>query len=115
MVVCTQTNGQRAVDLALRAADEMDVNIGHEVGYTVPLESCCSPDTILRFVDELCGTAADLGVTYFWNFSLSAGFCYLHMQEYLQISVILLVVAFQMCELSDFSPTANVTHADVLG
>lgn len=52
MVVCTQTSGQQAVGLALRVADEMDVNIGHEVGYTIPLETCCSPDTILRFVDE---------------------------------------------------------------
>lgn len=66
MVVCTQTNGQRAVDLALRVADEMDVNIGHEVGYTIPLETCCSPDTILRFVDELCVglTDADFSVTF---------------------------------------------------
>lgn len=53
MAVCTQTNRQQAVDLALRVADEMDVNIGHEVGYTIPLETCCSSDTVLRFVDEL--------------------------------------------------------------
>ncbi|XP_072229303.1 DEAD/H (Asp-Glu-Ala-Asp/His) box polypeptide 32a [Leuresthes tenuis] len=49
MVVCTQTNKQQAIDLALRVSDEMDVNIGHEVGYTIPLETCCSSDTVLRY------------------------------------------------------------------
>ena len=53
MVVCSQTSRQQAVDLALRVADEMDVNIGHEVGYTIPLETCCSSDTVLRSVHEL--------------------------------------------------------------
>uniref|UniRef100_A0A3Q0QU28 Putative pre-mRNA-splicing factor ATP-dependent RNA helicase DHX32 n=1 Tax=Amphilophus citrinellus TaxID=61819 RepID=A0A3Q0QU28_AMPCI len=52
MVVCTQTNKQQAVDLALRVADEMDVNIGHEVGYTIPLETCCSSDTVLRYCTD---------------------------------------------------------------
>ncbi|TMS22018.1 Disintegrin and metalloproteinase domain-containing protein 12 [Larimichthys crocea] len=52
MVVCTQTNRQQAVDLALRVADEMDVNIGHEVGYTIPLETCCSSETVLRYCTD---------------------------------------------------------------
>ncbi|XP_053196782.1 DEAD/H (Asp-Glu-Ala-Asp/His) box polypeptide 32a [Scomber japonicus] len=52
MVVCTQTNRQQAVDLALRVADEMDVNIGHEVGYTITLETCCSSDTVLRYCTD---------------------------------------------------------------
>lgn len=50
MVVCSQTLAQRAVDLALRVADEMDVNIGHEVGYSIPMETCCTCETILRYV-----------------------------------------------------------------
>ncbi|XP_030256057.1 DEAD/H (Asp-Glu-Ala-Asp/His) box polypeptide 32a [Sparus aurata] len=52
MVVCTQTDRRQAVDLALRVADEMDVNIGHEVGYTIPLETCCSSDTVLRYCTD---------------------------------------------------------------
>lgn len=50
MVVCSQIHAQQAVDLALRAADEMDVNIGHEVGYSIPLETCCSNETVLRYL-----------------------------------------------------------------
>ncbi|XP_046885171.1 putative pre-mRNA-splicing factor ATP-dependent RNA helicase DHX32 [Hypomesus transpacificus] len=52
MVVCTQIHKQQTVDLALRVADEMDVNIGHEVGYSIPLETCCSSDTVLRYCTD---------------------------------------------------------------
>ncbi|MEQ2168459.1 hypothetical protein GOODEAATRI_014611 [Goodea atripinnis] len=52
MVVCTQIHPQQAVDLALRVADEMDINIGHEVGYTIPLETCCNSETFLRYCTD---------------------------------------------------------------
>lgn len=47
-VACTQPRRVAAMSVAQRVADEMDVMLGQEVGYSIRFEDCSSAKTILK-------------------------------------------------------------------
>jgi len=49
-VACTQPRRVAAMSVARRVAEEMDVEIGQEVGYSIRFEECSSPKTVLKCV-----------------------------------------------------------------
>ena len=53
MVACTQPRRVAATSIAARVADEMDVELGKEVGYTIRFEDVSDPyRTVLKFVTD---------------------------------------------------------------
>lgn len=49
-VACTQPRRVAAMSVAKRVADEMDVALGEQVGYSIRFEDCTSPNTFLKCV-----------------------------------------------------------------
>jgi pre-mRNA-splicing factor ATP-dependent RNA helicase DHX15/PRP43 len=52
MVACTQPRRVAAMSVAQRVANEMDVVLGEEVGYSIRFEDCTSPKTLLKYMTD---------------------------------------------------------------
>lgn len=48
MIACTQPRRVAAMSVARRVADEMDVSLGEEVGYSIRFEECSSQKTFIK-------------------------------------------------------------------
>jgi pre-mRNA-splicing factor ATP-dependent RNA helicase DHX15/PRP43 len=51
-VACTQPRRVAAMSVAQRVANEMDVLLGQEVGYSIRFEDCSSQKTILKYMTD---------------------------------------------------------------
>lgn len=51
-VACTQPRRVAAMSVSRRVADEMDVQIGEEVGYSIRFEDCTGPKTTLKYLTD---------------------------------------------------------------
>ncbi|KAK9814960.1 hypothetical protein WJX73_003260 [Symbiochloris irregularis] len=51
-VACTQPRRVAAMSVARRVADEMDVVLGEEVGYSIRFEECSGPKTIMKYMTD---------------------------------------------------------------
>ncbi|XP_024633880.1 probable pre-mRNA-splicing factor ATP-dependent RNA helicase DEAH2 [Medicago truncatula] len=52
MIACTQPRRVAAMSVSRRVAEEMDVSIGEEVGYSIRFEDCSSAKTVLKFLTD---------------------------------------------------------------
>lgn len=51
-VACTQPRRVAAMSVAARVAEEMDVDLGQEVGYSIRFEACTSAKTLLKYLTD---------------------------------------------------------------
>jgi pre-mRNA-splicing factor ATP-dependent RNA helicase DHX15/PRP43 len=51
-VACTQPRRVAAMSVAKRVADEMDVKLGEEVGYSIRFDDVTGPKTILKYMTD---------------------------------------------------------------
>lgn len=51
-VGCTQPRRVAAMSVAKRVADEMDVKLGHQVGYSIRFEDCTSDRTVIKYMTD---------------------------------------------------------------
>ncbi len=51
-IACTQPRRVAAMSVAARVAEEMNVELGKEVGYSIRFENLCSESTILKFLTD---------------------------------------------------------------
>jgi pre-mRNA-splicing factor ATP-dependent RNA helicase DHX15/PRP43 len=52
MVAVTQPRRVAAMSVARRVADEMDVTLGDQVGYSIRFEECSGPKTVIKFMTD---------------------------------------------------------------
>ncbi|KAK7422864.1 DEAH-box ATP-dependent RNA helicase prp43 [Neonectria punicea] len=52
IIACTQPRRVAAMSVAQRVADEMDVTLGEEVGYSIRFEDMTGPKTILKYMTD---------------------------------------------------------------
>ena len=51
-ILVTQPRRVAAISLAQRVADECDVRVGEEVGYTIRFEDVTGPKTVLKYMTD---------------------------------------------------------------
>ncbi|XP_058750444.1 probable pre-mRNA-splicing factor ATP-dependent RNA helicase DEAH2 [Vicia villosa] len=52
MIACSQPRRVAAMSVSRRVAEEMDVTIGEEVGYSIRFEDCSSARTVLKYLTD---------------------------------------------------------------